>query len=112
MQRYAREQAPAVADLTRLFGTVPGFESSIRPLLELRLAQVDGPNVDRDLRESVSNAVRDIKPHPSSALTWIRRILRSCVGPHLGSRAAARQDASRRLDRRVAACRNKEPPGG
>ena len=74
MQRYAGEQAPAVADLTRLFGTVPGFESNIRSLLELRLAQVDGPNVDRDLRDAVSNAVRDLKPHPSGALTWIRRI--------------------------------------
>ena len=74
MQRYAGEQAPAVADLTRLFGAAPAFESNIRSLLELRLAQVGGPNVDRDLRESVSNAVRDLKPHPSSALTWIRRI--------------------------------------
>ena len=74
IQRYAGEKAPAVVDLTRLFGTARGFESNIRSLLELRLAQVDGPNVDRDLRESVSNAVRDIKPHPSSALTWIRRI--------------------------------------
>ena len=74
MQRYAEEQAPAVADLTRLVGTAPGFESNIRTLLELRLAQVAGPNVDRDLRESVSNAVRDLEPRPSGALTWIRRI--------------------------------------
>ena len=74
MQRYAGEQAPAVADLTRLFGTASGFESNIQSLLELRLAQVDGPNVDRVLRESVRNAVRDLKPHPSGALTWIRRV--------------------------------------
>ena len=74
MQRYAEEQAPAVADLTRLFGTASGFESNIRTLLELRLAQVEGPDVDRELRESVSNAIRDLEPRPSGALTWIRRI--------------------------------------
>ena len=74
MQRYAREQAPALADLTRLFGTDAGFEAHIRSLLELRLAQVTGPETDRSLRESVSNAIRHIEPRPEHALTWVRSI--------------------------------------
>ena len=74
MQHYAEERAPALADLTRLFGTAPGFEAHIRSLLELRLAQVAGPGVDRDLRESVGNAIRDIEPEPKHALIWIRSI--------------------------------------
>ena len=74
MQHYAEERAPALADLTRLFGTAPDFEAHIRSLLELRLAQVAGQGVDRDLRESVSNAVRDIEPDPKHALIWIRSI--------------------------------------
>lgn len=74
MQRYAREQAPALADLTRLFGDDAGFEAHIRSLLELRLAQVAGPETDRSLRGLVSNAVRDVEPHPENALTWIRSI--------------------------------------
>ena len=74
MQRYAEERAPALADLTRLLGTAAGFETHIRSLLELRLAQVGGPSVDRNLREFVSNAVRDIEPDPKHALIWIRSI--------------------------------------
>ena len=74
MQHYAEERAPALADLTRLFGSSPDFEAHIRSLLELRLAQVARPGVDRDLRESVRNAVRDIEPDPKHALVWIRSI--------------------------------------
>ena len=74
MQRYAEERAPALADLTRLLGTTPGFETHIRSLLELRFAQAAGPGVDRDLRESVSNAVRDTEPDPEHSLIWIRSI--------------------------------------
>lgn len=74
MQRYAEERAPALADLTRLLGTAPGFEAHIRSVLELRLAQVAGSEVDRDLREFVGNAVRDIEPDPKHALIWIRSI--------------------------------------
>ena len=74
MQHYAEERAPALADLTRLFGSSPDFEAHIRSLLELRLAQVARPSVDRDLRESVRNAVRDIEPDPKHALVWIRSI--------------------------------------
>ena len=74
MQRYAEAQAPALADLNRLFGTAPGFETHIRSLLELRLTQVAGPEVDGDLRKYVGQAVRDVEPDPKLALTWIRSI--------------------------------------
>ena len=73
IQRYAEEQAPALANLERLFGTSPGFKTQIRSLLELRLAQVTNPDVD--LRRFVSNAIRDLEPHhPEDALTWIRSV--------------------------------------
>ena len=74
MQLYAEERAPALADLTRLLGTAAGFEMHIRSLLELRLSQVAGPGVDRDLLQFVGNAVRDIEPDPKHALIWIRSI--------------------------------------
>ena len=34
-------QAPAMADLNRVFGTSSGFETHIRSLLELRFAQIN-----------------------------------------------------------------------
>ena len=74
IQRYAVRQLPALADLTRLFGTAQGFDSNIRSLLELRFAQIDVAGVDREFRESVSNTIRDLTPYPNSALTWMRRI--------------------------------------
>ena len=74
MQRYTEEQAPAVADLTRLFGTAAGFETHIRSLLELRLAQVARPSVDNSLRDFVSHAVRDMS-NPELAITGIRGIV-------------------------------------
>ena len=42
--------------------------------MELRLAQVTYPDVDEDLRRFVSNAIRDLEPHPVDALTWIRSV--------------------------------------
>ena len=74
MQRYVETQAPALGELNRLFGTAPGFEANIRSMLELRLAQVAGREVDRDLREYVRKAVRDLQPDPMHALIWIRSI--------------------------------------
>ncbi len=74
IQRYAEEQAPALADLKRLFGTSHGFKTQIRSLMELRLEQIKNPGVDEDLHRFVSNAVRDLEPHPEDALTWIRSI--------------------------------------
>ena len=73
MQRYARKQAPALADLTRLFGDDAGFEAHIRSLLELRFLQVAGPGSDRELCNLISYAIRDMEPCPKNALTWIRR---------------------------------------
>ena len=74
MQRYAKEQAPALADLNRLFGTASGFETHVRSLLELRLGQIKSPRTDEELWVSVNNAVRDISPAPEQALTWVRSI--------------------------------------
>ena len=74
IQRYAEEQAPALADLERLFGTDTGFKTQIRFLLELRLAQVTNSDVDEELRRFVGNAIRDLEPHPEDALTWIRSV--------------------------------------
>ena len=54
MQRYARDQAPAVADLTRVLGTIAGFETHVGSLLELRLAQVSTATADEELRNYVS----------------------------------------------------------
>ena len=74
IQRYAEEQAPALVDLKRLFGTSHGFKTQIRSLMELRLEQITNPGVDEELRRFVSNAVRDLEPHPEDALTWIRSV--------------------------------------
>ena len=74
MQRYADARAPALSDLKHLFDTALGFETHIRSLLELRLAQVAGPEVDRDLCGFVRNAVRNIEPDPDHALVWVRSI--------------------------------------
>ena len=74
MQRYARDQAPAVADLTRVLGTIAGFETHVGSLLELRLAQVSTATADEELRNYVSNAIRDLSPSPDHALIWVRSI--------------------------------------
>ncbi len=74
MQRYARAQAPAIADLTRLLGTSVGFATHVRSLLDLRLAQVSVDGADEDLRAFVMNAIRDLSPVPGRALVWIRSI--------------------------------------
>ena len=42
--------------------------------MEFRLEQITNPGVDEDLRRFVSNAVRDLEPHPEDALTWIRSV--------------------------------------
>ena len=75
MKRYAVAQEPAVADLTRLMGTTSGFDTYVRSLMELRLAQVSGKEVDDDLREYVGRAIRDLAPDPECALVWVRRIV-------------------------------------
>ena len=75
MQRYARRQAPATADLKRLFGTASGFEMHIRSMLELRLEQIASPNVDNLLHDQVRRVLRDMDT-PEIALDGIRRIAR------------------------------------
>lgn len=75
MQRYAAEQAPAVEDLKRLFGTASEFETNIRSLLELRLEQVVTPRTDKVLRDFVRRAVRDIGDNPELAINGVRGIV-------------------------------------
>ena len=74
MQRYAGDQAPAIADLTRVLGTSAGFETHVGSLLELRLAQVSTAIPDEELRDFVSKAIRDLTASPDDALIWVRRI--------------------------------------
>ena len=74
MQRYASDQAPAIADLTRVLGTIAGFDTHVGSLLELRLAQVSTGEPDEELRDYVSNAIRDLSPSPDHALIWVRSI--------------------------------------
>jgi len=74
LARYALEQAPSVADLTRLFGSREGFERNVRSLLELRLAQVATPSTDPELLHPLEAAVRELSPHPELALHWVRGI--------------------------------------
>ena len=75
MQRYAAEQAPAVEDLKRLFGTASVFETNIRSLLELRLEQVVTPRTDKVLRDYIRRAVRDIGDNPELAINGVRGIV-------------------------------------
>lgn len=85
IQLYARDQAPVVADLTRLVGTAAGFGANVQSLLKLRLAQVSAPPaaaadtpalgaVDEKLRDFVSLAIRDLAPVPERAMIWARNI--------------------------------------
>lgn len=74
MQRYAEEQAPAMTDLNRVFGSRHGFDRHIRSLLELRLKQVMTAGADEELCRFVGNAVQHITPRPQDALTWVRSI--------------------------------------
>ena len=74
IQRYARQQAPALTDLKRLFGTSAGFETHISSLLELRLKKVSGENVDRNLRNYVKDAIKKIDD-PEIAISGIRGIV-------------------------------------
>lgn len=74
MTRFAAQQASAVQDLRRLFGTTEGFQANVRSLLELRLAQVTSAALDKNLRGYVENAIRDLEPNPELALKWVRSI--------------------------------------
>ena len=74
IQRYAEEQAPALADLTRIFGTVPGFETHVQTFLELRLKQVATSSTDQYLHAFVSRAIEDIGRNPELAINGIRGI--------------------------------------
>lgn len=74
MQRYAAQQAPAIANLKRLFGSVSGFEAHIRSALEMRLEQVVTPRTNRLLHDLVSRAVRDLDDNPEFAVNGVRAI--------------------------------------
>jgi hypothetical protein len=74
MARFATQQAPAIADLKRLFAKVDGFERNIPNLLGLRFGQVSHSGMDKDLREYVESAIREIERNPELALKLIRSI--------------------------------------
>ena len=74
IQRYAEEQAPALADLTRLFGTAAGFETHVQTFLELHLKQAATPKTDPSLHDFVSRAIEDIGRNPELAINGIRGI--------------------------------------
>ena len=74
MQRYAERQAPALEDLTRLFGTASGFKTHVGSLLELRLKQITGLGADRLLQDFVGRAVREVGK-PELAITGIRGVV-------------------------------------
>ena len=74
IQRYAEEQAPALTDLTRLFGTTADFETHVQTFLELRLKQAATPSTDQYLRDFVSRAIEDIGRNPELAINGIRGI--------------------------------------
>lgn len=79
MARFALQQAPAVANLKRLFGTRDEFDANIRGLLEYRLAQVLESRIDSDLHNLLQGAVRDLDPNPERSLMWVRSIVNSCL---------------------------------
>ena len=74
IQRYARRQAPALTNLTRLFGTASDFETHVGPLLELRLRQIAGQDVDSILKNFVNRAVKEIDD-PELTIYGIRGIV-------------------------------------
>ena len=79
MQRYATQQAPAIANLKRLFGSSSGFETNIRSALEMRLDQVATPRTDKLLRDFVSRAVRDLDDDPELAIYGVRGIAKRAL---------------------------------
>lgn len=74
MQRYARNQAPAIADLKRLLGSAAGFETHIRSVLEMRLQQVAVPRTDKHLLDFITRAVSDLDPNPELVVNGARGI--------------------------------------
>ncbi len=74
IQGYARQQAPALTNLTRFFGTASGFESHIGSLLELRLKQIAGQDVDSILKNFVNRAVKEIGD-PELTINGVRGIV-------------------------------------
>lgn len=79
MERYAKQQAPAIANLKRLFGSSLGFETNIRSALEMRLDQVATPRTDKLLRDFVSRAVRDLEDDPELAIYGVRGIAKRAL---------------------------------
>lgn len=79
MAKFALQQAPAVADLKRLFGTRDGFDANVRGLLEHRLGQVLERNIDPNLANYLRSAVRDLEPNPELSIKCVRGIADRCL---------------------------------
>ena len=74
MQRHARVSRRPFPTGTRLLATAVGFATHVQMLLKLRFDQVSAEVVDEQLRDYVSNAIRDLAPEPERALIWVRSI--------------------------------------
>lgn len=72
VSEFIRLQAPAEADLRRLFGRVEDYRANARLFLELRLSQIATASVDPELLECIKTAIRDIEPAPALSLRVIR----------------------------------------
>jgi len=72
MEEYSCLRTPDASELRRLFGSNNTFEENIQGVLELRLEQTT--QVDQNLTNYISRAIRDISPSPERSLVWMRTI--------------------------------------
>ena len=74
MQRHARISRRRELTLTRVLHRVVGFAAYVQVLLKQRFDQVSAEVIDEQLRDYVSNAIRDLAPEPERAIIWVRSI--------------------------------------
>ena len=72
MEQYSCLRTPDANELRRLFGSNNTFEENIQSVLTLRFEQT--AQVDQNLTNHISNAIRDISPSPEGSLIWMRSI--------------------------------------
>lgn len=78
LQKYTKTKSNQINNLQNLFGNVDDYERNFRSLLELRLVQIQDKN--SDLQRLIKNAIRDLNPEPTDALTWFRSIADTALG--------------------------------
>ena len=74
MQLHARVSRRRELTLTRVLHRVVGFAAYVQTLLKQRFDQVSAEVIDEQLRDYVSNAIRDLAPEPERAIIWVRSI--------------------------------------